>query len=45
MEQLAAVGVSRTLSRRVAWFPSVAIEVRVSEMFEQTPGPNAGVPL
>jgi hypothetical protein len=45
MEQLAAIGVSRALSRRVAWFPSVAVEVHVSEMFEQTPGPNAGAPL
>jgi len=45
MEQLAAVGVSRALSRRIAWFPSFAVEVRVAEMFEQTPGPNAGAPL
>src|SRR5262245_11352638 len=35
-EQLAIVGVPRSVSRRFAWWPSVAIEVEVTEVFDQT---------
>jgi hypothetical protein len=41
-EQLHAVGVPRNVARRVAWWPSVAVDVSVAEIFEQTPGPGAG---
>jgi len=45
VEQLAVVGMPRSLTRRMAWWPSVAIDVDVSEVFLQTPGPDAGRPL
>jgi hypothetical protein len=41
-EQLHAVGVPRSVARRIAWWPSVAVDVAVTELFEQTPGPAAG---
>ena len=41
-EQLHAVGVARSVARRIAWWPSVAVDVAVTELFEQTPGPAAG---
>jgi hypothetical protein len=41
-EQLHAVGVPRARARRFAWWPSVAVDVAVGEVFEQTPGPAAG---
>lgn len=41
-EQLAAFGLPRTYTRRMAWWPSVAIEVEVRDIFTQTPGPGAG---
>jgi hypothetical protein len=41
-EQLHAVGVPRAVARRIAWWPSVAVDVRVTELYEQTPGPGAG---
>lgn len=45
VEQLAAVGVPRTAARRLTWWPSVAVCVKVSDVFAQTPGPGAGEPL
>lgn len=45
VEQLSAVGVPRCLSRRLVWWPSVAVEVEIAELFQQTPGPRAGAPL
>lgn len=41
-EHLAVFGVPRTFTRRMAWWPSVAIDVEVREIFTQTPGPDAG---
>lgn len=41
-EQLYVVGVPRTTSRRLAYWPSVAVDVRVDAVFRQTPGPGAG---
>lgn len=41
-EQLAIVGVPRTVTRRMTWWPSVAIEIEAREVFVQTPGPGAG---
>ncbi len=41
-EHLAMLGVPRALTRRMAWWPSVAIDVEVREIFTQTPGPGAG---
>jgi hypothetical protein len=44
-EQFAIVGVPRAITRRMCWWPSVAIDVEVREAFTQTPGPRAGAPL
>lgn len=41
-EQLAIVGVPRPVMRRWQIHPSVAVELEVEELFEQTPGPGAG---
>ena len=41
-EQLAFVGVPRSATRRLVWWPSIAVEVEVSDVFVQTPGPRAG---
>jgi hypothetical protein len=40
--QLALVGVPRSVSRRLVWWPVVALQVQVTEVFDQTPGPGAG---
>ena len=42
VEQFALVGVPRSLTRRLVWWPSVAVDVDVKEAFSQTPGPGAG---
>lgn len=41
-EQLAFVGVPRSATRRLVWWPSIAVEVHVTDVFVQTPGPRAG---
>jgi hypothetical protein len=45
VEQFAGVGIPRSATRRIVWWPSVAVEVEVRDVFEQTPGPHAGFPL
>jgi hypothetical protein len=45
VEQLATVGVPRATTRRLVWWPSVAVEVEVHSIFQQTPGPRAGEPM
>jgi hypothetical protein len=42
---LETIGVPRRTTRAVAHWPAFAIEMRVDEIFEQTPGPNAGTRL
>ena len=42
VEQLAIVGVARSVPRRWRITPSVAVDIDVEELFEQTPGPGAG---
>jgi hypothetical protein len=44
-EQLASVGVPRAMTRRLTWWPSVAIDIETDEVFVGTPGPGAGMPL
>lgn len=41
-EQFASVGIPRGLTRRIHFWPSVAIDVELREIFAQTPGPRAG---
>jgi pyridoxamine 5'-phosphate oxidase-like protein len=44
-DRLASIGVARaTLEPWITW-PCTAIRVRVTAIFNQTPGPNAGAPL
>lgn len=38
----AQIGVPRALTRGLPWWPSTAIDVEVSQVFKQTPGPDAG---
>jgi hypothetical protein len=39
------IGVPKRLMRTLTPWPAFAIEVRVEEIYDQTPGPNAGVRL
>jgi len=45
IEQLEVVGMPRSATRRLVWWPSLAVEVAVREVFRQTPGPAAGEPM
>jgi len=45
VEQLGAVGVPRSVTRRLTWWPSLAVDVRIRDVFLQTPGPAAGAPM
>jgi hypothetical protein len=42
---LESIGVPRRLTRSMVHWPAFAICIRVEQIFEQTPGPNAGSPL
>ena len=44
-DSLGSIGLPRHLTRSLAHWPAYAVEVTVEEVFEQTPGPNAGTPL
>jgi hypothetical protein len=41
-DAMAAVGIPRALAERFTCAPCTALEVRVRELFVQTPGPDAG---
>lgn len=45
MAALDGIGISRRLAERWTWWPAHVITVQVTAVFEQTPGPNAGVQL
>lgn len=45
IEQFASIGIPRPVTRRLVWWPSLAIEMCVSQVYLQTPGPGAGEPL
>lgn len=45
LTELETIGIPRALTAGWLYWPGVAFEVRVSEVFEQTPGPGAGEPL
>jgi hypothetical protein len=42
---LDAIGLPRRVTHRIAHWPAFAIEMTVEQIFDQTPGPKAGVPL
>jgi hypothetical protein len=43
--ELEAIGIPRAMVAGRKIWPCVAIELRVTQLFEQTPGPGAGEPL
>ncbi len=45
LAQLEAIGIPRALTAGWAVWPAVALRLRVTELYEQTPGPGAGEPL
>jgi hypothetical protein len=45
MAALDGIGISRRLAERWTWWPARIITVKVTAVFEQTPGPKAGVQL
>ena len=42
---LHAIGIPRRIGESLNCWPAFAIEMKVDEMFEQTPGPKAGTPI
>ncbi len=44
-EQLYLTGLPRSLVHRLSYWPAVAVEFRVTDVFDQTPGPGTGCPL
>jgi hypothetical protein len=42
IEQLSLVGLPRAVGRRLAWWPALAIDIAVSDVYVGTPGPGAG---
>jgi hypothetical protein len=45
MDNLGAIGIPRAVYGRCPTWPVVAIRLKVTALFEQTPGPSAGTPL
>lgn len=45
LDGLAAIGIPRAMTEGWQFWPCVAVDIRVAELFEQTPGPGAGDPL
>ena len=42
IEQFETVGIPRSTTRRLIWWPTLALDVAVRDVFGQTPGPRAG---
>lgn len=42
---LDAIGIPRRVTHNVVYWPAFAVTVRVDEIYQQTPGPNAGTRL
>lgn len=42
---LEAIGIARELTASWVWWPCKAVRIRVTDIFEQTPGPGAGAPM
>ena len=45
VEQFAKVGIPRSTTRRLVWWPSIAVDVAIRDIYLQSPGPRAGEPL
>lgn len=44
-KELDIVGLPPSVSRRISFLPAHAVEIEVTEVFDQTPGPGAGARL
>lgn len=44
-DELVALGIPRTMTDGWRTWPAVALDVAISEVYEQTPGPGAGEPM
>lgn len=42
---LVEIGLARGILPRVAHWPAFAVEMSIEQIFDQTPGPNAGAPI
>lgn len=45
LAQLEKIGIPRQMARGWAHWPATAIRIKVTAVFEQTPGPQAGTPI
>jgi hypothetical protein len=45
MAELKAIGVPAALSQALITEPAVAVEIAVTDVFDQTPGPGAGAKI
>ena len=45
LANLEQIGIPRAMSRGWATWPAVAVRLRASAVFDQTPGPGAGAPM
>ena len=45
MRQLEMIGIPRRLAANWSMWPAVALTMKVTAVFEQTPGPQAGTPI
>jgi len=45
MRQLEMIGIPRGLAANWSMWPAVAVTMKVTAVFEQTPGPQAGTPI
>lgn len=42
---LEEIGLPRKILQKVAWWPAFAIEMQIEQVFDQTPGPKAGMAI
>jgi hypothetical protein len=45
LAELDAIGISRALTAGWSFWPCLALRVRVTDVYQQTPGPGAGAPI
>lgn len=45
IDELQAIGIARALTAGWSFWPCVAVRIRVTGIFNQTPGPGAGAPM
>ena len=45
MRQLESIGIPRAIAAGWSMWPAIAVTLKVTAVFEQTPGPQAGIPI